>query len=73
MKINITLLNALGTFSGIIEQGELSKQEAQEQIDIFVKGVNKLTYFCVRADDGGEFVFNEEIIRGSVIKFKIVE
>jgi len=74
MKINITLFNALGTFSGNFEHdGELDRQEAQKLIDTLVKSVNKMTYICVRADDGGEFVFNEEIIRGSVIKFKIVE
>lgn len=73
MKINITFINPLGTFSGILEQDELSKTEAQETVNMLIKNVGKITHLGVRADDGSEIVLNEQQIRNSVIKFKIVE
>jgi len=73
MKINITCINALGTFQGIFEQEELTRDEAQNVIDTLMKNINKFQHFAIRSDDGGEFVFTESIMKNSIFKFMIVE
>lgn len=73
MKINITCINALGTFQGTFEQEELTHQEAQNTIDALMKNINNLKHLAVRCDDGGEFVFTESIVKSSVFKFLIME
>lgn len=72
MKIKITCIHALGTFSGILESEDMSQGEAQQYCDKLAASINKIQHLAVRDGDGGEFVFSESIVKNSVFKFLIV-
>ena len=75
-QLRVTVTHRLGTFSGTFMDSMIS-QATFEEINQFVDGlgakINGLERLSITADDGSEYVFGEEILKHSVLNFKVIE
>lgn len=71
-KIKITIVTPLGTFTGFGTEEAYSLEEVTEARKEVVSLLNRLTHLVIYSEDGEQRLFNENILKQSVLQMKIV-
>jgi hypothetical protein len=72
-RIRITVIHALGTFSGILQPENPTYQVVDVLLQQLQDSINRLERLVLLQDDGSEIAFQESILKKSILTFVIEE
>lgn len=74
LHIYATVIHPLGTFSGELETtGEPSREDLEDTVQALEQTINRLHLLSLLRSDGSKTCFNEQVLRQSILTFKIVD
>lgn len=75
IKIRVKIIHPLGAFEGFLHiiDENITKEEANEVVDVLIKNINSITYLVLVDSDDNQIVFNKNILSSAIIAYSILE